>query len=53
LGTSATLLLAPGFQTLATLWATFSSKMESLRKREKVLRIGKEGERKNGGRVKM
>jgi len=25
---------------------TFSSKMESLRKREKVLRIGKEGENK-------
>jgi len=28
---------------------TFSSKMESLRKRGKVLRIGEECERKNGG----
>jgi len=30
----------------------FTFKMESLRKREKVVRIGGKGERKNGSRVK-
>jgi len=49
--------LTPGFQTsaiaLAILWAPLVKEMEFLRKRGKVLRIGEEGERNNGGRVKM
>jgi len=48
-------VLAPGFQTsiiaLVTLWELSVKKMESLRKRGKVLRKKCKRREKNGGRV--